>query len=90
MPKDTLREALAALHTELGSAETLDDESRKLLADTLMEIAEALDQGAEAVEDSDDSLGDRFRAAVDRFEGDHPDLMSAGARVAEALGAAGI
>jgi hypothetical protein len=88
MPKQALRDALATLHTELGAAQSLDAESRKLLADSLLEIAEALDHGDG--HDAHATFADRFRSAVGRFEGDHPDLTRAVARVAEALGAAGI
>jgi hypothetical protein len=88
MTKQALRDALTTLHTELSAAEALDAESRKLLADSLIEIAEALDRGPE--HEAHGTLADRFQGAIERFEGDHPDLMSAVARVAEALGAAGI
>lgn len=88
MPNKALEDALAALHIELSATDKLDAESRKLLADSLMEIAEALDHGPE--HEAHGTLAERFRDGVARFEGDHPDLMNAVARVAEALGAAGI
>lgn len=88
MPKEALRDALASLHTELGTADKLDAESRALLSEALREIADRLDRDEPDADGG--TLGDSIRGAVERFEGEHPELVSAVARVAEALGAAGI
>jgi Flp pilus assembly protein CpaB len=88
MPREALRNALASLDTELGSADKLDPESRALLSKALRDIADRLDRDVAHPESA--TLGDSIRDAVQRFEGDHPELVSAVARVAEALGAAGI
>jgi Flp pilus assembly protein CpaB len=88
MPKEALRDALASLHAELGTADKLDAESRALLSTALREIADRLDRDEPDAES--ETLGDTIRGAVQRFEGEHPELVSAVARVAEALGAAGI
>lgn len=88
MPKEALRDALASLHTELGTAHKLDAESRALLSEALREIADRLDRDEPDADSG--TLGDSIRGAVERFESEHPELVSAVARVAEALGAAGI
>jgi len=88
MPKEALRDALASLHTALGTADKLDVESRALLSKTLRDITDRLERDVADAESA--SLVDNIRDAVQRFEGDHPELVSAVARVAEALGAAGI
>ncbi|MCA9576859.1 MAG: DUF4404 family protein [Polyangiales bacterium] len=88
MPKQALRDALATLHSELTATESLDAETRALLLNSAMEITEALDR--DTAEHADGALGARLRSAVTRFEGEHPDLVRAVGRLAEALGAAGI
>ncbi len=89
MPKKELRDALDTLHTELSSAEGLDTDTRSRLAAAMREIAEKL-EGTAAEAPASHSLGDSIREAVERFEGEHPELVNAVGRVAEALGAAGI
>lgn len=86
MTREALRNALASLHTELGRADKLDPESRVLLSSALRDIADRLERDAPEA----GTLGDSIRDAVERFEGDHPELVRAVARVADALGAAGI
>ena len=71
-----------------GLAGIADAESRALLGKALREIADRLDRDEPDADSG--TLGDSIRGAVERFEGEHPELVSAVARVAEALGAAGI
>lgn len=88
MPIERLRTALETLKTEISSTEGLDDESRELLVNAMRTIADKLEASADDA--PDDGLGESIRSAVERFEGEHPELMNAVTRVAEALGAAGL
>ena len=57
MPKEALRDALASLHTELGTADKLDAESRALLSKALREIADRLDRDEPQAEGEQQGVG---------------------------------
>jgi hypothetical protein len=88
MSNEALRDTLISLKAQLRTTDELDPETRVLLLEAVIEITATLDRSD--AHDEGASLSDGIRDAVGRFEGDHPDLVRAMARVAEALGAAGI
>jgi hypothetical protein len=87
MDRDRLRALLTELHRELGTADRLDAESRRLLEQVLAD-ADRLDAGP-AVEASGTSDGD-LRDLVLKLESEHPRLAAAIGQVADALGRIGI
>ncbi len=85
MEKQHLREQLAELHAALQRADSLDEESRESLRQVMDDIRVALERGHKP-----ESLVERLREAVDRFEGTHPALTEAAGRVIDALANLGI
>lgn len=85
MSSEHLRELLAELQSELARTEAVDDSSRELLRDVDADIRAALERT-----DGHESLGDRLRETVERFEGTHPQLSEAVGRVLDALVKMGI
>jgi hypothetical protein len=81
-----LRETLAELRQELARTDAADHDARERVQAAAREIDAWLDR-AEAPEDS---LGERLREAVVRFEEDHPRLSSTLQRVVDALADLGI
>lgn len=79
---DRLNALLTDLHRELGRANTLDDESRRLLAMVLSDI-EKLGIATTA------TPGGLELLAV-RFEAEHPSVAAALRQVGDVLGKAGI
>lgn len=88
MPNSALRDALISVNVRLRATTDLDSDTRNLLVDTMLEITATLDRCGAPLDDV--TLGESINDAVERFEGNHPELVSAIARVAQALGAAGI
>lgn len=85
MTHSTLPELLRRLHEELGWADSLDDESRRLLGVVARDI-EALTAGSPAAGDHVPALE---RLAV-RFDADHPSLAAVARQLMDALAKAGI
>ena len=85
MTDSTLPDLLRRLHEELGWSDSLDDESRKLLAVVARDI--------EALAASSTAAGDHVPAleklAV-RFDADHPALSAVARQLVDALAKAGI
>jgi predicted component of type VI protein secretion system len=86
MASTPLRELLEKLHAELGRTDAVDDRSRELLHAVEGDIREALARSGEQPE----SLSDRLRETIERFEGTHPALTEAVSRVLDALVKMGI
>ena len=82
MPPDHLRELLEALHAELRRTDAVDDRSRALLREVDDDIQNALARSASG---QNESLVERLRETVDRFEGTHPALTEAVTRVLDSL-----
>ncbi len=80
-----LRELLAELHTRLGHAATLDQDSRKLLKTVSEDIEKTLGGGTAPA-----AHAPRLEAAAARFEAEHPALAEAVRDIIDALGKAGI
>jgi signal transduction histidine kinase len=89
MHLEKLRAAVAELERQLGGSGTLDDESRQALQEALRDIRSALheDQQTDAERQS---LIERLRVAVERFEGAHPTLTGTFMRLIDGLGEMGI
>jgi Domain of unknown function (DUF4404) len=84
MSHQDLGELLAQLHARLGSASSLDADSRKLLATVSHDIEKALARDEAA------SPRPRLEALAVRFEADHPALADVLRQIVDALGKAGI
>jgi hypothetical protein len=86
MAQETLRELLAQLHARLGQADSLDDESRKLLTTLSQDIERALGRVSEETAPTRNSL----EGAAVQLEADHPALANIVRQLVDALGKAGI
>ena len=71
--KEKLRETVNELEAELQTMESLDPETRAMLAEAAAEIQAAL-QKEDADQDEHHSLTERLRDSVHEFEADHPTL----------------
>ena len=91
MPEKTrkLQKTLEELHAELDRAE-LDAELRSELRRTADEIRDALASSGTTAPDLPATIGDRLRAAIERFEQEHPKLTLATGRVVDALAEMGL
>jgi len=85
---DRIRATLSELETELGSPDSLDDETREELAAAAAEIAAALRRGkrSEKTRQAENSLQDRLV----EFEAQHPQLAGIVTRLIDGLGQLGI
>jgi len=86
MAQENLRELLAQLHTRLGDARSLDDESRRLLTTLSQDIERALGRASEETAPARTSL----EGAVVQLEAEHPALATVIRQLIDALGKAGI
>jgi hypothetical protein len=83
-----LRSLLAELHRELGSADRLDAESRRLVEQVLADV-DRLEAGPPADRD-EAGADDVHRDLVLKLEADHPRLAATVGQLADALGRLGI
>jgi hypothetical protein len=88
MADQKLTQLLEQLHTELSTAEAVDEKGRDLLRALNTDI-EALLERSEG-DDSSDSLLERLQDSIEHFEVSHPTLTSALAQMLNALNNAGI
>ncbi len=89
MQVEKLRAAAAELERQLGSADTLDDQSRRVLEQALLDIRSAL-QETPQTDAERQSLLTRLNTAVEKFEGSHPTLTGTLMRLIDGLGEMGI
>jgi len=88
MTPDTLRKTLAKLRTELGKAQSVDDDSRRLLQDIIRDT-----EKLPATPDTKSSArpaSQRLEALAVQFEAAHPTLGAALRELVELLAQAGI
>lgn len=85
MNSKRLAELLTALHAELESADTLDDQQAEELKQTLDEIQEKLEG-----EEAESTLVSRLRESAQQFEESHPQLTHTIGSLADALAQIGI
>jgi ABC-type transporter Mla subunit MlaD len=86
---EKLKATLAELEQELHSLDSLDDETRNVLAQAARDIEAALQQ-EEFDRSEDDSLVARLGHAAQEFEGSHPTLTGIISRLIDGLGQMGI
>jgi hypothetical protein len=84
---EDLRDLLGQLHTRLGRAKSLDDESRTLLAAAARDIETTL---ARSDAGTAKKAPDRLEALAVRFETDHPAIAEVLREIVDTLGRAGI
>lgn len=76
--QESLRELLARVHARLGKTDSIDPESRELLAEVMQDIERALGKKQ------------RLESLAVQFEADHPGLAQTLRQLADVLGKAGI
>jgi len=86
MAQENLRELLSHLHTRLGHAKSLDEESRKLLTTLSQDIERALGRASEETAPARNTL----EGVAVRLEAEHPALATVVRQLVDALGKAGI
>ena len=85
---EKLRATLHELENELREIDSLDDATRKQLADAALEITRALAR-AEPSEQTDEVAGS-LRERLEEFEASHPQLALIVGRLIDGLGQLGI
>jgi hypothetical protein len=91
MKTDDLHQAIQQLHEELARAKRVDPESERLLRELLADISKLTgerDAGRSPVESS--GVVDRLVEASKDFEEQHPGLVTAIGRLADALSRIGV
>jgi hypothetical protein len=89
-----LRETLARLHEQIGSAPRVDAETRRMLGEAMADIERVLHASpsgsshAPAPEDADHAP--RLERLAVHFEADHPSLAAGIRQLADLLGKAGV
>jgi signal transduction histidine kinase len=89
MHVEKLQDAVSELERQLHGSKTLDAESRQSLQQAVQDIRTALD-AQQQTETQRQSLLDRLRLAVEKFEGSHPTLTGTLMRLIDGLGEMGI
>jgi len=89
MPRQQLRDALQALHTELESGEEIAADDREALLQTVDEIQQALSRGG-GDPPEEDSLSQRMSALIEELETSHPRFAETLRSLSEALSNLGI
>jgi hypothetical protein len=87
MTSENLREMLERLRAELARADAVDESSRELLRAVDADIHGVLERSGER---QPESLTERLRETVERFEDTHPALTEAVGRVLDQLAKMGI
>lgn len=95
MKTDHLHKTLQQLHEELTRADSIDPESEQLLRELLDDISALLASRESSARgaghgDAPAGLAERLAEASKRFEDDHPALVNAIGRLADALSRSGV
>ena len=85
---EKLRATLHELEAELRDIDSLDDDTRKLLAEAALEIATVLTRGQRS--DQTDEVAGSLRERLQEFEASHPQLALIVSRLIDGLGQLGI
>jgi len=86
MPRQRLQQLLADLHKELGSADSLDDETRSMLRRAAGELSDTAGEDSAGTGETRNQLQ---RAALE-FESEHPRLSMIVGEIVDTLGKLGI
>jgi hypothetical protein len=89
MHVEKLQDAVSELERQLNGSKTLDAASRQALQQAVQDIRTALD-AEQQTETQRQSLVDRLKLAVEKFEGSHPTLTGTLMRLIDGLGEMGI
>ncbi len=89
MGKKHLQSIIEKLHSELASAESIDEESRELLKKLVKDVEELADDDGTGGAEHATTTGQLQNAAV-QFESEHPKLSMALSEVIDALTRLGI
>ena len=89
MVRKQLRERLDALHNELKSTSTVDDDIREGLEQVMGDIRQLLDNEGDTSQ-GHANLAERLKTNLERFEHSHPVLATSVRRVVETLNTMGI
>ena len=85
---EKIRATLHELETELRELDSIDDETRKMLAEAALEIATVLTRGEKS--DDTDRVEGTLRERLEEFEASHPQLALIVGRLIDGLGQLGI
>ena len=88
MDKDSLRDLVSKLHSEMTDALRADPKSREQLSEMMQDINRLIDKPAAAA--AHGSLPDRLERIAIQFEADHPTLAASARRLVDLLGEVGI
>ena len=92
MPDRTekLKAMIRELETELASLDSIDPETRDVLANAIAEISDTLRKKEPGSLEGQQSLVERLEEAAEGFESSHPTLSGIVGRMVNALGQMGI
>ncbi len=92
MKTEHLHKTLQQLHEELAHTERIDPQSEKLLRELLTDISALLATSRTPLTEAEGHTGyaARLTDASKRFENDHPGLVAAIGRLADALSRSGV
>jgi hypothetical protein len=74
MKKQSLREQLVNLDSELRNIKTLDEESKEILKKTIANIQEVLNRSENQTSDDQTNLLEDLKKSAAHFEATHPEL----------------
>ena len=90
MSNEAIRNLLKQLHSTLDGATSITEKDRELLKQLSVDIQTLLARPGADMRARHQSIIDRLRVAVSRFEVSHPDLTATMAQVSKVLGDMGI
>jgi hypothetical protein len=90
MDKNSLRDLVAKLHSEMTDALQADPKSREHLSEMMRDLNRLIDAPAGASGTPPRPLSDRLERIAVQFEADHPTLAASARRLVDLLGEVGI
>lgn len=90
MSNEKFRRSLERLHRELQEADSLDEETRRLLTHVDSDIQQILEEEVDEPSEAHLSLNDRLREAVGSVESTNPDLTETMRQIITTLSNMGI
>ena len=89
MAREKLQRLIASLHDELGSTESIDNQSKELLQGLMTDIEDIAASESASSESHATATGQLENAAL-KFESDHPKLSMILGEIMDTLGKLGI